>query len=273
MRANLIDKGYGMAYTKGSFPDGEPWIKLEIPPVEKPEFGVIKTRITNSDDLILLLQATQLMRRKTSDVRLELTYLMGQRNDRVMSDMPFTLDIVADIINSQNYSFVRIHKPHSDVSLGMIKNAHPNDWVSYYYNAIVRNNTNGYKDACLISPDAGAYKNTEKIAVKLNLDVVIASKRRDVETGKLSGIKIHADSLEGKECFVVDDLGDGFGTFIGIAEELKRLGAKRRTLIVYHAIQGEGIVKACEVYDRVVITNSYSDWKSEGNLEVVNVCQ
>ena len=42
-------------------------------------------------------------------------------------------------------------------------------------------------------------------------------------------------------------------------------------LIVTHAIQEEGIKKAMKVYDRVVITNSYHNWQSYDNLEVVNV--
>lgn len=71
---------------------------------------------------------------------------------------------------------------------------------------------------------------------------------------------------------MVDDLCDGGGTFIGIAELLrKELNPKSLTLAVTHAIQKGGIEKVAKVYDKVVITNSYKDWQNEDLPDNVKV--
>lgn len=42
-------------------------------------------------------------------------------------------------------------------------------------------------------------------------------------------------------------------------------------LVVYHAVNQEGLDKVCSAFDEVIITNSYKNYESKGNLTVIDV--
>jgi ribose-phosphate pyrophosphokinase len=99
----------------------------------------------------------------------------------------------------------------------------------------------------LIAPDKGARKKIVELQQHLDNKtiatfIVEASKKRDKETGRI--IETTVDSpipLAGKRCIIVDDLSDGNGTFIPLAEKLKELGAKQVDLYVTHLIAAKGL--------------------------------
>ena len=111
----------------------------------------------------------------------------------------------------------------------------------------------------LISPDGGALKKIYKVSEYLGgVEVVECSKSRDVKTGKLSGFKVYSDDLEGKDCLIVDDICDGGGTFIGLAEELKNKNAGNLYLAVSHGIFNKGF-ESLSVFKKIFTTNSFKD--------------
>jgi ribose-phosphate pyrophosphokinase len=75
-------------------------------------------------------------------------------------------------------------------------------------------------------------------------------KERDLRTGALTNFKTTSDNLEGKTCFIVDDICDGGGTFVGTAKMLKEKGAAKVVLIVSHGIfsKGSTIAEVDEIY-------------------------
>jgi ribose-phosphate pyrophosphokinase len=118
-------------------------------------------------------------------------------------------------------------------------------------------------EALLISPDGGALKKIYKVSEFLGgIEVVECSKSRDVKTGKLSGFKVYADDLEGKDCLIVDDICDGGGTFIGLADELKKKNAGKLYLAVSHGIFNKGF-ESLTVFDKIFTTNSFKDFDNE----------
>lgn len=66
------------------------------------------------------------------------------------------------------------------------------------------------------------------------------------------------------------------GTFLGELKVLKeRYPDSKFEIIVCHAVNIEGLVKLCNNFDRVIITNSYCDYgykPSNNNLTVIDVC-
>jgi ribose-phosphate pyrophosphokinase len=114
----------------------------------------------------------------------------------------------------------------------------------------------------IVSPDAGALKKIYKVAAALDhIDVVECMKQRDLHTGKLSGFKVFEDDLSGRTCFIVDDICDGGGTFIGVAAELRKLGAAKIILLVSHGIFSKGYELAG--IDAVYCTDSYKTISEE----------
>lgn len=106
---------------------------------------------------------------------------------------------------------------------------------------------------------------------------IVFNKVRDLETGKIKEFSI------GREvnCYCltftfIDDLCDAGGTFLGELKVLKeRYPDSKFEIIVCHAVNIEGLVKLCNNFDRVIITNSYCDYgykPSNNNLTVIDVC-
>lgn len=99
----------------------------------------------------------------------------------------------------------------------------------------------------LIAPDKGSLKKIYKLQQALDIRtiatfVVEAGKKRDIETGKVVETTLPDDvNLKDKVVWIVDDLGDGLGTFIPLAEKLKESGAKQVNLYVTHLIASKGL--------------------------------
>lgn len=89
----------------------------------------------------------------------------------------------------------------------------------------------------VVAPDKGALK---KI-YELNMPVITATKVRGVSTGRIIQTNLDVDvDLTGKKLLIVDDIGDGLGTFIPLAEKLRSLGANV-DLYVTHLIAAKGL--------------------------------
>lgn len=245
-----IDFTKGVGYEVISFPDGEKHLKINK--LDRKDTVEIICRITNSDELFLLMQLSDILNRQCVCVeKITIPYLMTMRCDRLFSfEQPFSLKIVADVVNSFKAKRVVIIEPHSNTCIDLIKNSKAENIIGKLpdYDFIY----------CL--PDKGAalrYGSNGFIHKP-----IICTKKRDVETGKLTGFEIEelGDYKEGSKIIVIDDLCDGGGTFIGIANKLRELNPQKLILSVTHAVQREGIEKVSSVYDNVIVTNSYTDW-------------
>lgn len=115
----------------------------------------------------------------------------------------------------------------------------------------------------IIVPDAGAAK-------KINAHsggITFCSKTRDPITGKLSGFNVPpvATRPHTEKLILIDDICDGGGTFIGIAEKLQEYREKHKlVLYVTHGIFSKGFDDLLKYYDEIITTNSYRDY-SEGS--------
>jgi ribose-phosphate pyrophosphokinase len=249
-------------YRSMVFPDGQPHIKLDIDSIsllDKKAPLRILTRICNSNDLMLLLFVKNTLDYlEFEHIELHISYLLAARMDRVMLEgEPFSLKVVADMINLASFKKVRIFDPHSEVTTALVlksytvtNHAFVKDALDHYLSA--REN----EKYCLVSPDAGALKKIHKLAQCLQIDnVVECMKERDLKTGTLTNFKATTEHLDGQTCCIVDDICDGGGTFAGTAAMLKEKGASKVVLIVSHGIFSKGIDIAG--IDAIYTTDSY----------------
>lgn len=260
---NLIYPDHSdIPYQAMRFPDGQPHLKLDAARARRLDHRTpirILTRIAGSDDLFtLLLAKNTLDYLEFEHVELHISYLMAARMDRVMLEgEPFSLKVVAGMLNAAGFKKIRIFDPHSDVSTALIERSYPvtnhafvKDAMAHYF----KNHPAG--PYSIVSPDAGALKKIHKLAQELDIDEVIeCMKERDLKTGKLTSFKTVAENLGGQTCFIIDDICDGGGTFAGTAELLKEKSAGRIVLIVSHGIfsKGTAIARVDEIYT----TDSY----------------
>lgn len=253
---NLINReSSGVPYTLTTFPDGEPHIVLGE--INRKYPAHVVCRIANPNDLFVLLQVGNILNRQGVPLSLTIRYLMSARMDRVMSfNEAFSLEIVANAINSIHPTKVTLCEAHSERAIALINNSQNmllNPWVK--------------ESRVLCFPDEGAlerYSNLFRSNPK-----IICAKTRDPQTGELKGFTVEGecgvyDSKKVKSILVVDDLCDRGGTFMGIAELLRKEYPRASLDIhVVHMVNPLGISNLSKTYDHVTFTDSYKDWSKE----------
>lgn len=239
------------------FSGGEPHLKINS------NFGTAKGvtvthRLNSFNDVGLLCLAVDALKRMQVEiVDLYIPYFPAARQDRVMiKGEPLSVKVYADIINSLGFKKVVVFDVHSEVTPAVLNNCEVITNHKFIAEVIEKI---GY-DVILISPDGGALKKIYKVSeFSGGIEVVECSKSRNVKTGKLSGFKVYADDLQGRNCLIVDDICDGGGTFIGLAEELKNKNAGKLYLAVSHGIFSKGFDGLSKSFERIFTTNSFKD--------------
>jgi ribose-phosphate pyrophosphokinase len=250
-----------------TFSGGEPHIKIQSD-FDTKEIVTITHRLNSFNDLGLLCVTVDALRRMdVKIINLFIPYFPAARQDRVMiPGEPLSVKVYADILNAMNFNKVTVFDAHSEVTPALVNNCEviPNHKFIAEVLKTIGNNVK------LISPDGGALKKIYKVSEFIGgVEVVECSKSRDVKTGKLSGFKVYNDDLKGTDCLIVDDICDGGGTFIGLAEELKKKNAGKLYLAVSHGIFNKGF-DDLKCFDGIFTTNSVRDFEGELNQIKLN---
>lgn len=230
------------------FPDGE--VQVGIPNMDRRLPAEIIWHVRNAEELFCLIQIGDILKRQEIIVeRLYIPYLMSARNDRVMDfNYSVNLRLVVDVVNQINAKKVIIAEPHSRRMYDLVKNL-------IAVSVLDELNENEYN---ICYPDVGAQDRYERKF--RNINVLYGTKKRVGQD--IINFAIEADNYDPtKPIMVIDDLCDGGGTFLGIRKELEKFNPVKTILAVTHAVQIEGIQKVAEVYDEVIISNTYKDWK------------
>lgn len=242
------------------FSGGEPHIKITTN-LDTTQTVCVTHRINSFNELGLFCLAIDALRRMgVKTINAFIPYFPAARQDRVMiPGEPLSVKVYADIINSLNLNKIQVFDPHSEVTPALLNNCE----VVTNYNFIQKVIKNIGSEVLLISPDGGALKKIYKVSEYLGgIEVIECSKSRDVKTGKLSGFKVYSEDLQGKDCLIVDDICDGGGTFIGLAEELKNKNAGNLYLAISHGIFNKGF-ESLNVFKKIFTTNSFKDIENE----------
>ncbi len=246
--------------TQIKFPAGEVHVRLNDRPLSKKDWTHcnITCRLNDSDDLMYLVMATDAIRQAFPLIKINLItgYFPGARQDRVTQEgEALGAKVYAKIINQQNYGWVQIIEPHSDVVTALIDRCK----VKNIDHMIADNVIDDDIDV-VVCPDAGAVKRISSIVSFANTphpEIVYCSKQRDTKTGKLSNFKVHSDNLDNKSCVIIDDIGDGFGSHIAIANLLREKKASEVRVFVTHGIFSKGYAEPLNTFDKIITTDSY----------------
>ena len=249
-----------------TFSGGEPHIKI-LSDLRAIDEVRVTARIQSFNDFGLLLIAIDALRRMSiKTIHLFLPYMPAARQDRVMiTGESLSVKVYADLINGLNLDSVTIFDPHSEVAPALLNNCKVISNHKFIEKVIADINT----DVILISPDGGALKKIYKVSEFLGgLPVIECSKKRNVKNGQLEGFKVYEDDLKGKDCLIVDDICDGGGTFIGLAEELKKKNAGNLYLAVSHGIFNKGVEVLNQYFTKIYTTDSFKSIVEDGVVQV-----
>jgi len=295
---NLVNPNDSLSfkYEISKFPDGQQSLRLiedgynTFYSLRENHNGItIESRLNDFRDLEIIICATQALKEVgVKRIRLFTPYCTGARSDRKFMEggINYVKHVIAPIINSQGYEQVTIMDPHSDVLEACIDNfvkidniklaqfAFKEYFISKGFETWDKMN---FENVRLVSPDAGALKKVFHVADSFNYkkDIVIASKHRNLETGKIDFTQVPLNNTRPTEdFFIFDDICDGGRTFIEIAKVIKshvwtpdqcvyvdgnETFQGKIYLVVTHGIFSAGFDFLAQHLDGIYCTNSVKD--------------
>jgi ribose-phosphate pyrophosphokinase len=143
---------------------------------------------------------------------------------------------------------------HSNVAAACINRLYVTDQYDVF-NGVRQS----FRETYIVAPDQGASKKCEEFAKRVGAaGVITCAKVRDFKNNsKIVSIRVLDEVPANADLLVLDDLCDAGGTFIGLAQELRKYNPERLDLAVTHGLftKGVGIVK--DYYDKIFTSNSY----------------
>lgn len=258
-------------YTSLVFAGGEVYVNIvpEIVPINV----AIYARLDNSNEVMKLFMLTDALRRRgATHITLTCPYLPYARQDRecAVGDA-FGLKVFADMLNAQEYTWIKSFDPHSEVARRLIRNFVPLQISILAGSIISRTRDLDY----IVCPGAGAkdraetvyeYANSAFVGMKVK-GILYFDEHRDPKTGSIISIAPakNLGDLKGGRCLIVDDICDDGATFKSVAELLRVAGAATVDLFVTHGIFSKGL--AATGCDRVLTTDSIEP-KDDGRVIV-----
>ncbi|ESA42531.1 ribose-phosphate pyrophosphokinase II [Neurospora crassa OR74A] len=124
----------------------------------------------------------------------------------------------------------------------------------------IQHHIENYKEAVIVSPDAGGAKRAAAIADSLGLQFALIHKerRRPSKTHPNYPSMMLVGNVANRICILVDDLADTVNTITRAAKLLKREGAVQVVALITHGVfSGDAIQRInASALDRVVVTNT-----------------
>jgi ribose-phosphate pyrophosphokinase len=252
LELNLVYEGASdIKYKISKFPDGQQDVTITklgvITPLKPVNEVTIKSSFNNFKDLELIICATKALRNlKVERIHLYVPYILGARSDRKFVDGGTSY--LRDVIDNSWFIKIALTK-HNQISL-----------------------QNAVDSFTLISPDAGALKKIYNLAEKIGYkrDILIASKYRDIETGKIlsTNVPLNAGEHTNNNFLIVDDICDGGRTFIEIAKAIHEMRPHAKvSLAITHGIFSAGYYELSKHIEHIYCTNSVKDIEIESDSD------
>jgi ribose-phosphate pyrophosphokinase len=225
-------------------------------------------------EMLVMIEA--LKRSSAERITAVMPYHGYARQDRkVVSGAPITARMVADLASAAGADRILTMDLHAAQIQGFYGIPVDNLYSSPLMMPRIQDEFNG--DLVIVSPDAGGTARARAYAKRLDAEVAIIDKRRDLRSGALKRdeMKIVGD-VTGKTAIVLDDMIDTGGTLGLAAEALIERGALRVIACATHGIfSGKAvntIMNSC--IERVFTTDTLpSPRMSFPKLEVLSVAQ
>ncbi|KAK8106870.1 Bcprs5 [Apiospora kogelbergensis] len=142
----------------------------------------------------------------------------------------------------------------------------------------IQQNIPNFKEAVVVSPDAGGAKRATAIADSLNMEFALIHKERRPTkiTDRQNATMMLVGEVANRVCVLVDDLADTSNTITRAAKLLKKEGAtKVYALLTHGVLSGDAISRInASAIDKIVVTNSVPQEEHQRmcpKLEVLDV--
>lgn len=192
------------------------------------------------------------------DIPLLVPYLPASRADRVQGNESLGKEAYVDLIAAA------IRELRGGASLAFTWDMHSSTPISLLIKNIPRMHQYMSTQALplnsvLLAPDKGAIQRVAQIAESMGLPSLFATKLRDYNTGRLTGVSVPDELYQYDHIFVIDDICDGGGTFIQLAQAIQKPSTTLH-LYVTHGIFSKGKSELEQYYSTIVALN---DWTTD----------
>lgn len=237
------------------YPAGEPHVKLkpfgryDLTNIEQWERPFIIAEASDWNGVMKVAIADEILKDNGIGATFVVPYFPFARHDRRndsndSSPVPWVLQLLKDV------DAITID-PHSDVA-GVLPHYSQREVVLEFSELGIFEN-----DPVVVIPDAGAAKKAYSWIPK-NMDYVQALKIRNPETGALSGFQVidsnnvftQSNGMK-RNAVIIDDICDGGGTFLGLADVLLEMGALSLRLGVTHGLFTKGLASLHTKFSRI----------------------
>jgi len=240
-------------------------------------------RVQNSDDLLALVMYLGAVRAEVQQVCIP--YLPYARQDRVaVAGDPIAIDVLARLLAStgvREFTTVDAHSPAALAAFAAagctLQNVLAMPWLERF---LAATRSRPGQPCWFVAPDKGAIARTGAAAAALQrpdhpIGVVHCLKVRDPHTGKLQGFTVDQGSSPrdlGPDPLVVivDDICDGGGTFLGVAQALRTsYGPLPLHLWTTHGIHSRGLDELATTFTTIGATDSFRSGHSHARLRII----
>lgn len=277
-------KTSSISYKISKFPDGQQDVLITTQNTAYVIDGPvqIRSRFNSFLDLELIICANKSLKRMgVKEVHLYIPYLLGARSDRQfqIGGTSYFVDVIAPIINLQNFESVVSLDVHSGIPSACVNNLMCEDNSRLVHYSLLNINN---ESPIIVSPDAGAIKKIYSIAktIKYKNEIIVASKFRDVDGNITNTCVPNVGYYLKKDFIIIDDICDGGRTFIEIAKAIKGTDGFLGNiyLIVTHSIFSSGLFELSKYFNKIYTTNSVMDinsttefgMRNEKHLDIVS---
>ena len=257
------------------FADKEIFVEMHENVRGEDVFVIQSTSFPANDNLMELLIIIDTLRRASAKrITAVVPYFGYARQDRKPGPRtPITSKLVANMIDKAGANRVLTLDLHAGQIQGFFDIPTDNLFAAPVLTSNIKDKVKN-KTPTIVSPDVGGVVRARIIASRIGADLAIVDKRRE-KAGESEVMNIIGD-VEGRACFIIDDIVDSAGTLCNASNALLDQGATEVYAYVTHGVlSGEAVERVNNSsLTKLVLTDTIeeSDLVLKSNkIEVISI--
>ena len=257
------------------FADNEIFVEMKENVRGEDVFVIQSTSYPANDNLMELLIIIDTLRRASAKrITAVLPYYGYARQDRKPGPRtPITSKLVANMIDKAGANRVLTMDLHAGQIQGFFDIPTDNLFAAPVLVEDIKSKLT--KDTpIIVSPDVGGVVRARIIAKRIGADLAIVDKRRE-KAGESEVMNIIGD-VEGRECFMIDDIVDSAGTLCNASDALIKQGATKVYSYVTHGVlSGKAVERVNNSsLTKLLITDTIEESdavKKSGKIDIISI--
>ena len=257
------------------FADKEIFVEMQENVRGEDVFVIQSTSFPANDNLMeLLILIDTLKRASAKRITAVIPYFGYARQDRKPGPRtPITSKLVANMIDKAGANRVLTMDLHAGQIQGFFDIPTDNLFAAPALTSNIKNKVKN-TSPIVVSPDVGGVVRARIIAKRIKADLAIVDKRRE-RAGESEVMNIIGD-VNGRACFIIDDIVDSAGTLCNASDALLKKGATEVYAYVTHGVlSGEAVQRVNKSsLTKLVVTDTIEESDlvlKSGKIEVISI--